>query len=209
MIGIFGGTFDPVHHAHLATLEHVQEELALDSVFLVPLGQAVHREPPIASAQRRYEMLLLAVAQQQNFVVDDREITNSAPSYTIDTVKSFSAQMPYTPLALIIGSDAFNAFHQWRDPHTILKLANLVVMQRPTHPISDAPETRQFLEQYKCADKLDFIQSPAGKILPLKVPQMAISSTEIRSRIKNGDDITEMTPPSVSRLIRLHDLYSD
>jgi nicotinate-nucleotide adenylyltransferase len=209
MIGIFGGTFDPVHSAHLATLEYVRKTLALDSVFVVPLGQAVHREQPVASAEQRYEMLLLAVSRLNDFVVDDREIRRTTPSYTIDTLKSFREEMPHTPLALIIGSDAFNQFHQWRDPEKILELANLVVMYRPDHPVSDANETRQLLEKFRCSDKHEFIQSHSGKILPLKVPQMAISSTEIRERVKNGEDISEMTPAPVSRLIRLQGLYSD
>lgn len=209
MIGVFGGTFDPVHYGHLKTLEYVQQTLSLDCIFLVPLGQAVHREQPVASAENRFEMLVLAVAQNPYFVVDDREIRKQSPSYTVDTLESFRQQMPHKPIAFIVGSDAFNHFHEWHKPDRILELANLVVMQRPGHPIADSESTRRLLQTHACGSEHEFMQSQAGKILPLDVPQMDISSSDIRYHVLNGKDISGFVPASVARLMRQHDLYSD
>jgi len=209
MIGIFGGTFDPVHNGHLRTLEHVHKALSLDCIFLVPLGQAVHREQPFASAEYRYKMLLLAVAHNNDFVVDDREIRKNSPSYTVDTLESFRKKMPRVPIAFIVGSDAFNHFHEWHKPQRILELANLVVMQRPGHPIDNKETTCELLETCACNSKYDFIQSRAGKILAVDVPQVDISSSQIRKRVHNGEDISAFVPESVARMVRLHRLYSD
>ncbi|NNJ92543.1 MAG: nicotinate-nucleotide adenylyltransferase [Gammaproteobacteria bacterium] len=209
MIGIFGGTFDPVHNGHLITLEFVHRALSLECIFLIPLGQAVHREQPFANAEYRFEMLLLAVAHNRDFVVDDREIRKKAPSYTVDTLTSYRKEMPHLPIAFIVGSDAFNHFHEWHKPDRILELANLVVMQRPGHPIDNNETTLELLETHACSSHREFIQSPAGKILPLEVPQMDISSSDIRRQIHNGEDISEYVPEAVARLVRLHRLYSD
>ena len=209
MIGIFGGTFDPVHYGHLKTLEFVHEALSLNSIFIVPLGQAVHREQPFASAKYRYKMLLLAVAHHEDFIVDDREIRSKSPSYTVDTLESFRKEMPDMPIAFIVGSDAFNHFHEWHKPQRILELANLVVMQRPGHMTGNSEKTRRLLATHACNSKHEFIQSQAGKILPLDVPQMDISSSDIRKRISNNEDISAFVPKSVARLVRLHGLYSD
>jgi len=209
MIGIFGGTFDPVHYGHLKTLEHVQKALSLECIFLVPLGQAVHREQPKASAEKRFEMLLLAVAHNRYFVVDDREISKPSPSYTVDTLESFRKEMPQKPIAFIVGSDAFNHFHEWHKPDRILELANLVVMQRPGHPIDNKESTRKLLETHACSSEHEFIQSQAGKILPLDVPQLEISSSDIRYHLLHGKDISELVPASVARLMRQNGVYSD
>ncbi len=207
MIGIFGGTFDPVHNGHLKTLEYVHKSLSLECIFLVPLGHAVHRGQPLASAKHRYEMLLLAVAQHHDFVIDDREIRRQLPSYTVDTLESFHQELPQTPMAFIIGSDAFNHFHQWHKPQRILELANIVVMERPGHPLIDSDSMRKLLAAHACTSQQDFIQSKAGKIIVLQVPRLEISSSAIRKHLLNGDDISEFVPEPVARLIRLHDLY--
>jgi len=209
MIGIFGGTFDPVHFGHIKTLEYVQKALSLDCIYLVPLGQAVHREQPVASAEIRFQMLLLAVAQNRDFVVDDREIRKQSPSYTVDTLESFRKEIPHKPITFIVGSDAFNHFHEWHKPDRILELANLVVMQRPGHPIDNKESTRKLLEAHACSSEHEFMLSQAGKILPLDVPQMDISSSDIRFHVLNGKDISNYVPASVARLMRQHDLYSD
>ncbi len=209
MIGIFGGTFDPVHYGHLRTLDYVQKSLSLDSIFLVPLGRAVHREQPVASAEQRFKMLLLAAAKQHDFIIDDREIRSDSPSYTVDTLESFREEIPQTSIALIVGSDAFNHFHEWHKTERILQLANLVIMFRPGHPISHTPAIQNLLETRGCDDKHGFIQSHAGKILPLEVPQVPISSTDVRHSVSHGNDISEMVPAPVERLIRLQGLYSD
>ena len=207
MIGIFGGTFDPVHYGHLKTVLFVQQQLQLDQVRLIPLGQAVHREQPVATASQRLEMLYAATVDYPGLVVDAREIKRPGGSYTVDTLKSVKQDFPDETLCLITGSDAFAGFPGWHLPETILTLAHLVVMQRPdSTPLND-PVIRQLLDERQAKSVKQLADSAAGSILYIQVPQLDISSTDIRNRLQSDQPVSSMLPLPVYELISHWGLY--
>ena len=209
MIGIFGGTFDPVHNGHLETIQYVRQSLKLEQVRLIPLGHAVHRQQPIASASQRVEMLNAATINLEGLVVDDREINRPGGSYTVDTLESLRQDFPGKSLCLIIGTDAFNGFETWKTPDKILSLSHLVVMQRPaTDKDSVQTEfTKQLLKTRQAETEEELQLNDSGKILFVQVPQIDISSTMIRSMLSQHETINQLLPGAVERLIRQWQLY--
>ena len=209
MIGIFGGTFDPVHNGHLETIQYVRQSLNLEQVRLIPLGHAVHRQQPIASASQRIEMLNAATINLEGLVVDDREINRPGGSYTVDTLESLRRDFPGKSLCLIIGTDAFNGFETWKTPDKILSLSHLVVMQRPaTDKDSIQTEfTKQLLKTRQAETGEELQLNDSGKILFVEVPQIDISSTMIRSKLSEHENINQLLPSAVEQLIRQWQLY--
>ena len=207
MIGIFGGTFDPVHYGHLKTVDYVSQALQLEQVRLVPLGMAVHREQPLATTSQRLEMLHVATAGNPKLVVDDREIKRHGGSYTVDTLKSLKQELPGKTLCLIIGSDAFSGFHKWHQPGTILTLAHLIVMQRPDTVLQMQTESEELFHGHFVKTAGQLTEKSAGSILVQQVPQLNISSTEIRQRLQHGEPVNSMMPLAVYELIRQWHLY--
>lgn len=207
MIGIFGGTFDPVHYGHLKTVAYVLEQLDLEQVRLIPLGQAVHREQPIASAQQRIALLQAATAGNQQLFVDDREAKRSGGSYSVQTLASIKQEMPDKTFCLIVGSDAFAGFSSWYQPETILSLAHIIVMQRPETIFKAGLETEHLLHDHVVSNAEALSEKKSGGILFQPVPQLDISSTQIRERIRNNQPISELTPTAVAELINQWALY--
>lgn len=215
MIGIFGGTFDPVHNGHIQTVLHVLKSLNLEHIRLVPLGQAVHREQPVASSQQRLDLLKAAIQNQNGLVADGREINRPGGSYTIDTLKSLKQEFPDKSLCLIIGSDAFKSFESWKAPEQILSMSHLVVMQRPNIEIDEARTdtgsdfVSALLKTRQVYDNQALQQYSHGKILFVEVPQINISSTMIRQKLADKEAVNDLVPASVSQLIKQWHLYQD
>ena len=203
-IGVFGGTFDPVHNGHLRIALDAREALGLDHVRLIPLAHAVHRDQPETPAALRLQMLQAAVAGRSDLVCDDRELRRQGPSYTIDTLRSLHQDFPDRALCLLLGDDAFNGFTDWRDPHGILTIANLAVMQRPGRVLSRPPVLERLLATH-LATELD--QARTGQILFCPVTQLDIASSDIRGRLAAGRSIDFLLPPAVQALIARHRLY--
>jgi nicotinate-nucleotide adenylyltransferase len=185
-IGVFGGSFDPVHHGHLIVAAHVRRALELTQVRFVPV-----REQPFkqgrhgAGAADRLAMLELAIAGVPGFVADDRECRRAAPSYTVDTLRELRTEFPDSALSLLVGADAAVDFPQWREPAAIRELATLVVLTRPGAPAPDG--------------------SFGGRVL--HVPLIDISATEIRRRVRAGESIRFLVPDAVARYIADRRLY--
>lgn len=137
MIGIFGGSFDPVHRGHLALCERVSAALPLKKIYILPCYLPVHRGPLQASPQDRVAMLELAFKNYPNFKIDTREIDRAEASYMIDTLKSFQAEFPEEKFALILGADSYQDFKTWKDWQELLQRAELVVVARPGFPMED------------------------------------------------------------------------
>ncbi len=182
MIGIFGGTFDPVHYGHLRPALEVQQALGLAEVRFVPLAEAVHRGQPAGTAAQRLAMVRAAVAGQPGFVVDDREIRRGGRSYTLDTLKDMRAEKPQTPLCLFVGGDAFEEFLTWHEPLGILDLAHVVVMRRPGSGAPSDPALAELAAARACAAPTDLAAAPAGRILFQPVPRVSASSCAKGSR---------------------------
>ena len=203
-IGVFGGTFDPVHHGHLRIALDACERLGLDHVRLIPLAQAVHREQPQTLAALRLAMLEAATAGQPRLRIDDRELRREGASYTVDTLRSLHTQMPERPLCLLLGEDAFAGFPTWRAPAEILELANIAVLQRPGHALPDDPALRRLLDEHGVRQ---LQPQPSGQIVICPVTQLEIAASDIRARVAAGRSIDYLVPPAVAELIAQQGLY--
>lgn len=201
-IGLFGGTFDPVHHGHLRVALDALEALDLDAVHLVPLARAVHRDQPETPARLRLAMLEAAVAGRPQLVADARELERQGPSYTVDTLRSLHAECPGKTLCLLLGADAFNGFPDWREPNTILNLANIAILQRPG--VRLAAKAQALLLAHE-VNQLEPQQT--GQIVACPVAQLAIASSDIRHRRAAGRGIDYLVPDAVLDVIERHGLY--
>ena len=201
MIGIFGGTFDPIHFGHLRTVTDVAEALQLEQVRLIPLRSPPHRAPPIASGSQRAAMIEAAIEDNPGLVLDQRELNRDGYSYTLDTLRSLQKEFPEETVCLITGSDAFNHFPSWHQPEAILDIAHLVVMHRPGEPIAPHYPDRQ-TEDPELLRNL-----PTGMILSQTVTQLDISSTKIRQTLRQGKSARYLLPKAVLDLIKTTGLY--
>jgi len=201
MIGILGGTFDPIHNGHLRTALDVKEGLGLDELRLIPLRDPPHRGQPASTPGQRLEMLQAAVANEPALTIDDRELTRSGKSYSLLTLQSLREELGERAICLILGQDAFQGFPNWHQPEEILQLAHLVVMQRPGGNSSD-------LYQERITDDANELRTTlAGKIYLQQVTQLDISSTRIREMIKSGQSPRYLLPDSVLEIIKRDSLY--
>jgi len=209
MIGVFGGTFDPIHLGHLRVALDALQLLGLDQLRFVPLAQAVHRRQPVASSAQRLAMLQAAIAGQAGFSVDTRELERGTPSYTVDTLDSLRRELgPDLPICLVIGADAFRGFADWREPARILRLAHLVILTRPGHDHRPDPRLQQLVGPLDYASEPGMLRSAAaGRCLPLAVSALEISATDIRERRHQHREIRYLVPDSVRDVILREHIY--
>jgi nicotinate-nucleotide adenylyltransferase len=206
-IGILGGTFDPIHYGHLRPALEVAEQLGLNHIRLIPSARPPHREQPLASPEQRLLMLHLAVKNSQQFVVDDREYHREGASYTVDTLLSLRQEFPDIPLYLLLGTDAFLGIQSWHKWQQLIELAHIVIIQRPNE-MTDMPKALDLWYQQHLATDKDKDQI-AGKIWPIAVTQLAISATEIRSKIAQGLTPQFLMPDATIQLIQQIGLYQE
>lgn len=200
-IGIFGGSFDPVHHGHLRTAREITEALGLDLLLFIPSGRPPHRDAPVASAAQRLAMLRAALADEPYFQVDEQEIKRAAPSYTVDTLTALRAGHPADALVLLVGSDAFlglPTWHRWRE---LFGLAHVAVVHRPGWKLEPAAELKAEMDQRLAADPRAALGRPAGSVLLVPVMPQDISSTQVREAAAAGRDLTAWVPSPVAKLI--------
>lgn len=207
MIGIFGGTFDPVHFGHLRPALEVQQALHLQEVRFIPAGQPPHRDQPFASSTQRLAMLKAAIVDQPGFVVDERELRRPGPSYMVDTLVSLRSEMETEPLCLILGYDAFLGLTSWHQWQRLIELAHLVITHRPGWNHDDLPDELQSLLQQHAMATMKLAEVPAGGISFVEVTQLDISATRIREQIRVGQDVRYLLPESVYEMIREQNLY--
>jgi nicotinate-nucleotide adenylyltransferase len=206
-IGVFGGTFDPVHFGHLRAAQEARELLDLADFRLLPAGTPPHREPPAASAEHRLEMLRLAVESVPDFRVDDREVRRSGRSFMVDTLGELRSIAGRAPLVLVIGQDAANhldGWHQWR---RIFERAHLAIMRRPGANLQWRGELMHEMESRLVPDPASLWKRPAGAVVLLEITQLAISSTDIRQQLGSGRSPRFLLPDAVLEYIRHNRLY--
>ena len=202
MIGLFGGTFDPVHNGHLRSALDVFEALELDELRFIPLGRAVHREQPGATDAQRLAMLQAAIKDQSGFCVDERELKRDTPSYTVLTLHSLRQELGHRlPLCLLVGRDAFNDFAHWREPEHILEMAHLVIMERPGVAVPTDPELLALMNNRLVDDAARLRRQPGGRILFQPVTPLDISSSDIRKRLSQGRSVRYLLPEAVRELL--------
>ena len=204
-IGIFGGTFDPVHKGHTEIIKNLFELIPLDKVIVIPNGIPPHRQASVSS-EERLRMVSSAFKGLENAVIDNREIQKKDPSYAISTLRELIEENPEHSLVWIMGSDAFaeiDSWYQWQD---FIKMINIIVMVRPNHEIPIESEAYKLLQKSHTVDK-DSLTSGNGKILLLKIRPIEISSTDIRNKIIKGSDVSEFLLEEVNELINKGNLY--
>jgi nicotinate-nucleotide adenylyltransferase len=200
-VGIFGGTFDPIHFGHLRTAFELLHALRLAEVRLMPAGRPPHRGAPLCAAQHRLAMVRAAVADQPGLVVDDREIRREGPSYTVTTLRELRAEAPARPICLIVGMDAFLDLPQWHEWRAVLELAHVVVAHRPGWAAPDSGTLGELLAARGTRHVEDLHASVAGRIHVRPVTQLEISSTDLRDLIVAGQDPRYLLPDVVRAII--------
>ncbi len=207
MLGIFGGTFDPVHFGHLRPALEVQQALGLNEVRFIPAGRPPHRDMPHATTPQRLSMLRAAIGDQPGFVVDEREIRRDGPSYMVDTLASLREEVGQLPLCLILGYDAFLGLPDWHQWSRLIELTHLVITHRPGWDHDDLGETLQTLvKQHEMAPE-QMAEQVAGGLVFVPVTQLDISASGIREQICAGQDIRYLLPDPVYQIINEQKLY--
>jgi nicotinate-nucleotide adenylyltransferase len=204
MIGIFGGTFDPIHYGHLRSALEMKETFDLTEVRFIPSATPPHRNQPTASAEQRLQMVALAIQDQDHFIGDARELNRHGFSYMVDTLDSLRQDFPTQPLLLFIGTDAFNQLSSWYQWQRLSDFAHVVVMTRPN--IDSQPLDDFFTERYT-TDKAELTTTLAGKLYFHAVTQLDISATAIRQLIAQQRDPRFLLPDAVIDYITQQQLY--
>ena len=191
-IGILGGSFDPIHQAHLEAARIACESCVLDFVYLVPAGTPYHREQVVASSEQRRAMCELVAQEHDWLQLSTVDLDRPGNTYTIDTIRDltqkFTQQHPndIAEWFLILGADAYQSFPKWKDPEGIAQIARMIVVARPG-------EQHEEMENFPC----DFIDLPGWEI----------SSTEIRFKVEHKESIAQLVSPKVNEYIHAHTLY--
>lgn len=204
-LAILGGTFDPVHNAHLRVAWEAAECLDAE-VRLVPAQVPPHRDPPIADARVRAALLRAALAVQERLVLDTRELRRDGPSYSVDTLAELRAEIGEArPLVLLVGADAFAGLPSWHRWKELFDLAHIGVLTRPGHEAGALPtELRTKIASRRCADAASLRESPAGRVLPIAVTPLEISASQVRALLAAGRDPRWLVPDALfadSRLL--------
>jgi nicotinate-nucleotide adenylyltransferase len=200
-LGIFGGTFDPIHFGHLRTAFELLHALRLAEVRLVPAGRPPHRGAPSCDGAHRLAMVRAAIADQPGFAVDDREVRREGPSYTVTTLRELRAEAPARPLCLLVGMDAFLGLPQWHDWRELFELAHVVVAHRPGWSAPREGALGELLAARGTQRVDDLHESVAGRIHVRPVTQLDIASTDLRQLVVAGGDPRYLVPDAVRAII--------
>jgi len=197
-LAILGGTFDPVHNAHLRVAWEAAEMLDAD-VRLIPASVPPHRDQPIASAAERAAILRAALQGQDRLVADERELRRDGPSWTIDTLIELRDEIgPERPLVLLVGADAFLALSSWHRWGELFDYAHIGVLTRPGHEIATLPtELRIKVASRRTNDVNALLAAPSGRVLPMPVTPLEISATEVRAVLAAGGEPRYLLPDAV------------
>ena len=210
-IGVFGGTFDPIHFGHLRLAEDMADALGLDRILFIPAGQPPHRGAPRTAARHRLEMVRRAIAGNPRFVADARELQRPQPSYTVDTLIALRAELgDAQPLWLLLGADAFLDLPSWHDWRRLFELANIAVAARPGARLMQTgaimePLKSEVLQRQRADGPAT---APAGSVLLRATPPLDISATAIRDILARRRSARYLLPDAVLDYIHEHQLYT-
>jgi nicotinate-nucleotide adenylyltransferase len=183
-IGILGGTFDPVHNAHLEMARAAMAHLPLRKLLFIPTGTPRYRKAPVASPEDRIAMLRLAIAGEPRYEIDTRELAPDASGYTVDTLSSLKGELgAQTDLYLLMGADQYEKLENWHRPQEVARLAKIAVFGRPGIELKE-------------------------NVNPIPMAPMPVSASEIRARARLGESLDGLVPPAVANYIGRHGLYS-
>lgn len=207
LVGMFGGTFDPVHNAHLRVALDVVELGGLDRLHLIPCNVPPHRGDPHVMPPQRLAMLELAVAGEPRLLVDDRELRRAGPSYTVDTLISLHAEDPEAHLVLLMGTDSFASLPRWDRWRELAEWAHVVVMERPEASLGHSGELAEWLVGREAHEWATLRHERAGRVLFQPVTPLDVSATDIRHRLHAGRSPRYLLPDPVWEYIRDNGLY--
>jgi nicotinate-nucleotide adenylyltransferase len=214
-LGIFGGTFDPVHFGHLRLAEEAADILGLARVRWIPAGRPALRDAPRVGARQRLEMARLAIAGNPRFELDPAEVDAPGPSYTVPTLERLrrpEACGADRPLVLLLGNDAFAGLAGWYCWQRLFELAHVAVAHRPGHPVDPgrlSPDLAAAFRQRLCEDHGQLADAPAGRIAVFAMTPLDISATRIRFLLQNGRSTRYLMPENVISYIHRHHFYME
>jgi len=214
-IGIFGGTFNPVHHGHLRSALDICEHLQLQEILMMPTFMSPHKMHShqghdieyVSNNAHRLSMLRAATKHCEKLSVSEFELNDAQVSYTVNTIAHFRTKFPNTPLCFLMGMDSFVNFTRWHRWQDILVECHLVVSQRPGYDINENDEINTLLATHQTSDISDLHESLGGSIYFHHAHPLSISSSSIRQLVQTQKSITYLTPPSVENYIIKHALY--
>ena len=198
LIGIVGGTFDPVHYGHLRPVHHLSQEMGFSKVHYVLAARPPHRDPPVASITHRFEMLSLALGAYPEFVADDQEIRRPGPSFTLWTVRQLKQRYGSESLCLIMGLDAYLSIHLWYRWQDLVALVNIVVLSRQGWSPNSSAQGNNVE---------DLHSKGSGVVVFAQSLELPITATEVRRKLNNGNDVGNEVPANVLEYIQKNKLY--
>ncbi len=212
-IGLFGGTFNPFHNGHIRIIEHIKKKYKFNKIFLIPSATPPHKPAiTLASAKDRFDMVKKSIKNRKGFEVSDKELKRKGPSFTIDTINEFKKEYgKQTNFYLLMGSDAFLDITTWKNKDQIFEAVKTIIMLR--QGFENKEEITSFI--YKniskdyTFDEHDniFFHKKKQKIIICNVPKIDISSTMIRTKVKNNEPVTDLVPADVNKIIITKELY--
>lgn len=212
-LGVYGGTFDPVHCGHLRLAEEAADALNLPRIRWIPAGRPALKVPPKVSAAQRLEMVRLAIADNPRFELDASEAEAAQPSYTVPTLERLRAEFgTERPLVLLVGADAFAGMPGWHRWEQLLDLAHIGVAHRPGFPIDPAQLPAalvRLFEERHCADPSRLSEAAAGRIVSFAMTPLDISATKIRAMLSKGHSARYLLPDVLVSHIRNNHFYTE
>jgi nicotinate-nucleotide adenylyltransferase len=206
-LGIFGGTFDPLHMGHINPVIQAATQLSIKQIALIPCHIPSHKSLATVSSEHRLAMVKLVCQQYAIFFPDEREITRSKPSYTIDTLTELRQLHPNTPLCFFIGMDSLLSLPGWHHWQALFELCHFVVCQRGGHREQFSPQITQLLEQRQVTEPDEIHKSLAGKIYIADTEPLNLSSTGLRARLLKQQSVDRLIPRAVLNYIQEQGLY--
>ena len=206
LVGIFGGTFDPVHYGHSLTIAELLNTIPFEKILVIPNALPPHRENSQASFSHRYKMASLAFRDIEKTVVDNRENLRTGPSHAIETVKQIIAEEGKTKVILIVGSDSFDGIHSWYKWRELINLVDFLILKRPDMRLSKNKNVQDLISSTRFSEVL-LDDRKAKSIFEMEMTPVKISSSLIRENIAKGKSIDNLINPLVKDYLKKHGLY--
>ena len=206
IIGIFGGTFDPVHNGHTKTISYLLKLIPFKKIIVIPNARPPQDKEVIGSVEDRLTMTLLAFKKHKRVVVDDRESLRPGPSYAIDTVKEILKEEKVSRLSMIVGSDVFAEIDTWHHWEELFRLVHFVVMKRPDFPIPKKKKSFQLINKGNSIEELAKADG-TGKVIEVKVEPINVSSTRIRKNLATARSIESLVSSEVRDYLLINKIY--
>ena len=206
IIGIFGGTFNPVHNGHTETINYLLETIPFDKILIIPNAVPPHKKVKNVSFEHRLRMVTLAFRNIRRAEVDNREVFRDAPSYAINTVKEILEEEKNAKVIMIVGSDTFSDIQDWYKYKELLTLVDFIVMNRPNFPLPINKDAYNLVNKNLVLE--DFLKETSKKgVFEIKVTPLSISSSLIRRDVLRGKELKHLINPEVEKYLKKHKLY--